>query len=950
MTPEILPIAEQKFHDFLASHNHPLDGAINHDSKNFHPYKCPHGNSTDARYKFFSDGVASGYFKCWKCGIEGDFCSKQEHEVSPEKWQAHIKRIAECKCQNKQETQQKHIEAATLARAIFEVATEEDASDHPYLQLKHARNYGLRVLTSEDANTKKANCYPGTLLIPAHDSNNKLVNLERIYHGKKANKFEKRPLCGGQRIGAYSMLGNVTEPVDIILIAEGYSTAATLHEATGYPTAVTFNCGNIPHVAKVLSKKYPQARLVIIADDDKWHDDPKLRHAGLKAAKKTSGSIKNAKYVLPDFSVLEWPDEKLAESKPTDMNDLFVLLLAQGLDRTAALDTVRQQIQQHFDEVIMTEDVKEKKVSQQSGKDEPPKAAEVLLQLVDEGEFEFFHDDHQDAFCKYPSQKSNVYEARRLNDSKFKSYLSFIYRQEAGKTIGEASLKEAIAEMEGRALHDKSSKKEKVFIRVGELNEKIYIDLCNDKWEAIEVSPTGWKILNSKDVPVRFERSQHSLPLPDPSSVDSGDISKLWDIVNIPEDNQILVLAYILECFRNTTAFPILVLLGLQDSGKSATQNTLRSLIDPSSSNLRTAPRKVDDLVTEAASNWLVSYNNVSGISDEMHDDFCCIATGSGFATRKFYTNTQQIVINIARPVVINGIFNFIRRPDLLDRAIILELDSIDESKRKTDAELNKAMHTNLPIIFRGLLDLLVRVLTELPNVTLDKQPRMADFALLGVATERALGLERGSFIKCYRANRADAKENILDSSPVMLALVEFIDMQPNKSWRDTPTKLLEALTKLKEPSIHTLWPKSAQAMGAELRRYFASLKGVGIEVINESKLSGRKNREGNIYRISRIPVAKSDDAKRSPQCPPSPHSNTEPNNHGASERLDSVDMGVDIMESMPAMSTRSPHSKNLANPRGIDVSERQVDIVDIVDFKTDHTTLQAPNDDSVAV
>lgn len=590
-----------------------------------------------------------------------------------------------------------------------------------------------------------------------------------------------------------------------------------------------------------------------------------------------------------------------------------------------------------------------KKPNQAEREGKQPKAAEVLLQLIDQDGFEFFHDEHQDTFCKHPSQKSNVFEVRRINDRKFKNYLSFIYRKATGKTIGEPQLKEVVAELEGRALHDSNSKQEKVFLRVGESNGKLYIDLCNDKWQAVEISPNGWEVLDSKDIPVKFERPQHALPLPDPKSATTGDISKLWEIVNIPKDDQILVLAFILECFRCTTAFPILVLLGLQDSGKSATQNAIRSLIDPSSSNLRTAPRKVDDLVTDAASNWFVSYNNVSSLSDEMHDDFCCIATGSGFATRKFYTNIQQIVINIARPVAINGIFNFIRRPDLQDRAIILELDSIDESRRKTDEQLNKAIQENRTSIFRGVLDLLVKVLQELPKVTLERQPRMADFALLGVAVEKALGLPKDVFINRYRANRASAKESILDSSPIMLALVEFIEIQENKFWRGRPSELLEALTAFKTPSIHTTWPKTPHAMGGELKRYIAPLCVVGIQVIGEAKSSGKKNRDGNYYRISKISDAKSDVEKTSPQSPLSPHNVAEPNNHGASQRNSDVDIGVDIAGKSTSMSTRSPDSENNASDCNIYDSNEGVGFVDIVDFKT-QPKISVSDDDSILI
>src|SRR3989338_2959150 len=91
---------EQLFNDFLASHGHPLDDQINYDTSKFHYFKCPHGNKTDARYKFYSDGIASGYFKCWRCNIDVDFCSKKQHETTPQEWQSHKERLAAEKLKN----------------------------------------------------------------------------------------------------------------------------------------------------------------------------------------------------------------------------------------------------------------------------------------------------------------------------------------------------------------------------------------------------------------------------------------------------------------------------------------------------------------------------------------------------------------------------------------------------------------------------------------------------------------------------------------------------------------------------------------------------------------------------------------------------------------------------------------------------------------------------------
>jgi P4 family phage/plasmid primase-like protien len=343
ITPQNLSAAEQMFRDFLASNGHPIDGEINHNANKFHYLKCPQGSANDARYKFYSDGIASGYLKCWHCNIEDDFCSRNQHEVTPEEWNAHLKRLAVSKQQEAVETQKKHAEVAALAKAVYSNADEVAASEHDYLRSKQVKNYGLRVLTKEDENTKKAECYKGTLLVPCYNAD-ELVNLERIYFDKKENKYQKRPLTSGQRSGAYYLIGEVSEQQEIFLLAEGVSTGATVYEAMGFPTAITFNCGNIINVVKILSKKYPQAQIVIATDDDRWKDDPKLRNSGLKSANKACASVNNAVSILPDFSVLGLPDEKLAELKPTDFNDLFVHLMKKGLNRNAALEIIRQQL------------------------------------------------------------------------------------------------------------------------------------------------------------------------------------------------------------------------------------------------------------------------------------------------------------------------------------------------------------------------------------------------------------------------------------------------------------------------------------------------------------------------------------------------------------------------------------------------------------------------------
>lgn len=848
--PHILDI-ERHFKDCLAHLGHPLDDNIVFDNENWRRFDCPTSakHNKNASYRAHSDlnPVPVLKFECHKCSIKENFAYTEcdSSKITPSEY-AEIQ-LEAAKRKLEQETRSQV--ALKIMRAQWDSA--KPCVSHAYFDRK------LITLTAADG--LRLDSF-GDILCPARLITGEVITTQTI-----PARGKKRFYTGIPSKNGFHVFGTI-EPDQDIYFAEGIATAKTISESTKDPVICVYG-KRFNSIAPIIAKAHPNSRLIYCCDLPSDGEVITSENNARRAIALVGGHI-----CLPDFSNI--PHDFRPEIKRSDYNDLLVLLITNGLNRTAALDIVRQQLSIHFDERIMAENTQKTKGSK--AQEEKPKMAELLLELIDQEDYEFFHDEHEDTFCKYPSQRSNVYETRRLNDSKFKSYLSFIFRKSEGKTIGEQALKEALAEMEGRALHDIGSKQQKIFIRVGTLNEKIYIDLCNDKWQVIEISTIGWKILESKDVPIRFVRPQHSLPLPDPTSANMGDISKLWEMVNIPKEDQILLLAFILECFRCTTAFPILVLLGLQDSGKSATQNTIRSLIDPSSSNLRTAPRKTDDLVTEAGSNWLVSYNNMSNITDDMHDDFCCISTGSGFATRKYWTNTQQVVVNIARPVVMNGIYNFIRRPDLLDRAIILELDSIDDSNRKTDSQLDKAALHNRPIIFRGLIDLLVKVLALLPTVTLDRQPRMADFALLGIAVEQAQGLPQHTFITRYRANRADAKDSVLESSPVMLALIEFIETQDNNFWRGRPSDLLEKLTSFKTPSLHTTWPKSPHAMAGDLKRYIAPLQGIGINVINEAKIENKKNKKGNFYQISKI----ADIGKTCPPYPPSPIGNQNINSY----------------------------------------------------------------------
>ena len=135
-----------------------------------------------------------------------------------------------------------------------------ETGDSPYLTRKGVHPHGVRFTAGAG------------VLVPMRDGAGVLWNVQRIDPEKpKEGGTDKLFQKGGRKSGLWHMLGTVgsdTAPPAVLLVAEGYATAASLYEATGYPVAMAFDAGNMSHVAKALRSLYPAALLVLCGDDD----------------------------------------------------------------------------------------------------------------------------------------------------------------------------------------------------------------------------------------------------------------------------------------------------------------------------------------------------------------------------------------------------------------------------------------------------------------------------------------------------------------------------------------------------------------------------------------------------------------------------------------------------------------------------------------------------------
>ena len=292
------------------------------------------------------------------------------------------------------------------------------------------------------------------------------------------------------------------------------------------------------------------------------------------------------------------------------------------------------------------------------------------------------------------------------------------------------------------------------------------------------------------------------------------------------------MLTFMLESWRPKTPYAILELSGEQGSAKSTTHTRIRQLSDPNRVPLRTAPKDIQDIYVSAANNHQASFENMSNLSGKMQDALCTLSTGGGFSARKLYSDSDESVIEVKRPVIINGISPVATRPDLIDRVIHIDLPKI--INRKTEDNLEKEFDKDLPYILGGLLTVFSKSLAVLPSISISKLPRMADFALLGEAVHKALDINQ-SFNEVLLENRTESLRRSLESSPVAMAVQEMLG--DRGKFEGTIKQLKVTL----DEDFHQKgegWPRSPKGLSEALKRAAPALReiGIGIEFLGHQR------------------------------------------------------------------------------------------------------------------
>ena len=461
---------------------------------------------------------------------------------------------------------------------------------------------------------------------------------------------------------------------------------------------------------------------------------------------------------------------------------------------------------------------------------------QALFELVSQYTTELFADQYQ---RPYAAIRINGHcEIMPISSSNFKLLAASLYYKKHKSTLSSEDITSALNALKGRALFD--GPRRYIELRTATMpgdDSAIYYDLTDPKWQCVKITKDGWTM---EQAPILFTRYNNHLPQIEPArDIQREALDKFLSLVNITrEDHKLLLKCYIVALFIPNIAKPILLAHGEQGSGKTFFEVQIKQLVDPSVAETLTFPKSSLELIQQLSHNYIALYDNVSRMDDWVSDTLCKAVTGGGTSKRALYTDDDDIIYNFKRCIMLNGINVVARKADLLDRCIIIQFERIPMDKCRKESELRAELQSIKPQVLGYIMDTLVQVSKRRGEVKLNGYLRLADFAECGELIARCMGYPPGAFTKAYSDNTKLQTVEVLEASPVAVALIKL--MENRDSWGPAPpSHLLEDLvgvaTQEKIDTKGRLWPKAPNSLSRRLNEVKTNLRVMGIEIMKDT-------------------------------------------------------------------------------------------------------------------
>jgi len=388
-----------------------------------------------------------------------------------------------------------------------------------------------------------------------------------------------------------------------------------------------------------------------------------------------------------------------------------------------------------------------------------------------------------------------------------------------------------------------------IYIRIGSLNGATIVDSGDKDYHFTVIDETGYRTTQS--VPIHFVRPAKQRPLPIPQAMNPAKFAEIFrSFCRFKDPNawMLVLSALLLFLRRGSGAYPIIVLEGPQGSGKTSLSGFLRKLIDPCDPSLTQPPKNSEDIMILSNSGYVLSFDNLSGINDDMADIFCRVSTGAGISKRVLYTDDDEKTYYIHNPMILNGIDEPSAKADFVQRCLMIELNPLDSGSLKPESELRLEFEKVYPNLLGGLYQTLSECLRILPQIDSAPVSRMGDYSLMGMALERVLDLPPNFFEDIYAASIDEQTENAFWTNALCCSIYEKLNPKSTyggatrKDIQGTATELMSKLYG-RDPSgggLSSSRPKGPKSFTDHLKRAEPLLAAKGI-VVERWRVGGRR-------------------------------------------------------------------------------------------------------------
>ncbi|HBH3656767.1 TPA: hypothetical protein ACP6IR_002001 [Clostridioides difficile] len=448
---------------------------------------------------------------------------------------------------------------------------------------------------------------------------------------------------------------------------------------------------------------------------------------------------------------------------------------------------------------------------------------EIILDIVEELEI---YKANMDDICARIYINGRA-KGIKVGSETFKQWIILEYNRKTGRIPSSENISKVVSLLKAKGMFMEP-------VEIGQrciaIDDTIYYDLANSKGEVVKISKNGWSI--TTDLDCLFD--SNNLMKAQVRPVEYDNLNILDKYFRYKDKNHlILQKVALVSLFIESIVRPICVLHGEKGSSKTSTMKLIRNIVDPSMVSTTSLPRNIDDLAVALNNQYLICFDNIDRISNDISDLLCTATTGGGYAKRKLYTDSEQIIMNFRKGMILNGINIVATRSDLLDRCILMELDRIPQNERKLEHELNKMIENDMPKILGAIFTTISKAMDKYNSIELDNLGRLADFTKWGYAIAEVSGIGGDVFLEAYLNNQNDSNYEAILSNPVGSSIIKLI--KDKEKWEGTPTKLLSELNSIAEEDNininNNLWPKAPNALSRRLNEIRSNFQDIGINI-----------------------------------------------------------------------------------------------------------------------